>query len=89
MVDDPGNSASRQSSSVYPILDSASRADIADDLLQIVVRRHGGQVSDGQLTELKAVIEAQLADTEKLHAFALSNADEPAFVMPATYGGHR
>ncbi len=67
----------------YPQLDPGQTAAVAAALEQLIQLRQSRQLTERQLSEMRSVIGAQIADTERLHAFVLTNADEPAFVMPA------
>jgi hypothetical protein len=68
-------------STTYPILDASAAAAVAVAQQQIVTLRQRGRLTERQIAELQSVIEAQIADSERLHAFPLTNADEPAFVV--------
>lgn len=74
------------SAGAYPTLDPARKAAVAHHWLQLVVALQPFALTEIQVAELKAVIDAQLAATEVLHTFPLTNSDEPAFVMPARSG---
>ena len=65
----------------YPLLDASATAAVAAAQQRIVVLRQGGELTERQRAELRTVIEAQIADAERLHAFPLTNADEPAFIV--------
>ncbi len=71
----------------YPETDPQTAGAIAERLVEVVALRHGSPLSVEQRSELATCVERQLAATERLHGFALSNAHEPAFVMPARQGG--
>jgi len=64
----------------YPSLDPDSATAINAHLLQVVMIRYGGKLSDRQIAQVKACLEIQTAHAETLHRFALVNADEPAFL---------
>lgn len=66
---------------LYPELDPATVSSLNAKLVDIVLLLHGGALSDAQLRELTASIRVQIANTQTLHQFALSNADEPAFAL--------
>jgi hypothetical protein len=67
--------------SSYPQLDEATLSAINQKLLDVVSLLHAEGLSAGQLREISANIAIQTANTEKLHSFVLSNADEPAFFL--------
>ena len=71
---------------MYPALDPDEVARLSERLLELVSARFGGALSPGQLDEVRGCVEAQIAATEKLHRFPLTNADEPAFVLDLQAG---
>jgi hypothetical protein len=76
---DPKPPTSRQLS--YPRLGEAVAEAVRQKLLDIVSLLHDGQLTEDQLEEVKAGLSLQNANTEVLHRFPLSNADEPAFAL--------
>jgi hypothetical protein len=74
--------------STYPLLDAATSTAINEKLAEIISLLHQGRPSDVQLREISACIAVQTANTEKLHAFPLTNAAEPAFTVQM-YAGSR
>ena len=64
----------------YPLLSPEQAAAIDERLVEIVSLRHGGRLSDAQLSELRTCMRVQTQNAEALHRFVLTNADEPVFV---------
>jgi len=58
-------------------------ADAADALVQLLRLRLGEQIGEEQLRRLRGSVRANLARAERLRAFPLTGADEPAFVYHA------
>ncbi|HEY3717161.1 MAG TPA: hypothetical protein VGL39_21765 [Jatrophihabitantaceae bacterium] len=67
--------------STYPQLDPATTESVRDRLVEIVSLRHGDALTDDQLAELEDRIAVQLAATERLHHFPLTNDQEPIFIV--------
>jgi hypothetical protein len=65
----------------YPALDPDEVASLSARLFELVSARFGGRLSADQVDEVRGRIQAQIAATEQLHRFPLTNADEPAFVL--------
>lgn len=65
----------------YPVLDPAAAVSVSEKLLELVRVRFDRELLPEQVEELRDRIAAHIAATEKLHAFPLTNADEPAFVL--------
>jgi hypothetical protein len=65
----------------YPQPDKVTALAIKEKLIEVVSLLHRGAVSEAQLRELAAGIDAQARNAETLHKFTLTNADEPAFVF--------
>lgn len=86
---DEGQSTQPRAVPGYPALDPARRRRAAELLLALVEARLPGELTEAQRHAVAAVVGAQLAQTERLHAFELSNSDEPAFAMPAARGVRR
>jgi hypothetical protein len=74
--------------SSYPRLSAGSSAAVARRLLEIVSLYHGETLSADQLDAVRACVGAQLAATERLHRFPLTDDQEPIFTVPA-HGGVR
>ncbi len=74
---------SRSVRTFYPALTEHSRAEVAQRLVELVCLRHEEGLDPAQLAEVRASVDAQLDATETLHQFTLTNADEPAFTLPA------
>lgn len=83
------SSANQRADNDYPSLDDSTRTAIASRLVEVVSLSHPEGLTDAQRDEIVDRVAAQLAATERLHQFALSNSAEPAFVMPARQGGSR
>ena len=66
----------------YPPLDEATVAAIAERYLEVISLSHPEGLTDAQREEVVATVAQQLAAAERLHRFPLTNAAEPAFVMP-------
>jgi hypothetical protein len=67
----------------YGTLDPRSLAAVAASLVETVKLRYEGRLSGDQIEEVSASIRNQLAMAEILHAYPLTNADEPAFMVVA------
>ena len=65
----------------YPALDADATRAIVGVTVQIAVQRLSGRLSDDEIGRLRARTAQTLAAAERLHAYPLSNADEPAFVL--------
>lgn len=65
----------------YPLLDPETIAVVTKVLVDLVKVRHGGRLSQTQLSELEGCVARQIVTAERLHGFALTNADEPAFTV--------
>lgn len=77
---------SRTGPTIYPQLPRADRELLVHQLTAIVLARHP-DLDDADRDEVISTVTAQVDDSQVLHGFALSNADEPIFVA---YGGeHR
>ncbi len=75
-------------SSTYPRLEDAARESVAEHLLQVVVLRHGQELGEDQIAELRRRIDVHLTVTAALHSFKLTNDQEPAFVVRPGGGPH-
>lgn len=64
----------------YPLLTPSQVAGINDKLVEVVKLGQAGRLTGAQLAELEACIAIQTGHAETLHRFALTNADEPAFI---------
>jgi hypothetical protein len=64
----------------YPALAADAVARAGERLVDLV-RQQFGELSPDQVEEVRGRVAAQIAAAEKLHAFPLTNADEPAFVL--------
>jgi len=69
-------------SSAYPVLDAATVARIAEHLVDVITLMHAEGLDEAQQQEVVRSVEGQLAAAERLHRFPLTNAAEPAFIMP-------
>jgi hypothetical protein len=65
----------------YPALDADAVDAIVGATVQIAVQRLSGRLSDDEIGRLRARTAHTLAAAERLHAYPLSNADEPAFIL--------
>ena len=72
---------SHTSRSTYPQLSAESSAAIAQKLVEIVSLHHDAALSADQLDEVGRRVAAQMAATERLHRFPLTNDREPIFVV--------
>jgi hypothetical protein len=68
-----------EASSNYPQMHESDRTRIVETLAKMVSLLHPEGLDDGQLREIAANLDVQIANTEKLRRFALTNAMEPAF----------
>jgi hypothetical protein len=74
---------SRISGSTYPQMSPESSAAVARKLVEIVSLHHNEALSADQLDEVRRTVAAQLAATQRLHRFPLTNDREPIFVVRA------
>jgi hypothetical protein len=65
----------------YPALDGAAVDAIADATVQVATQRLSGDLSAAETERLRARAKQTLAAAERLHAYPLSNEDEPAFIL--------
>jgi hypothetical protein len=72
--------------SSYPRLSAGSSAAVARRLVEIVSLCHGETLSADQLDAVRACVGAQVAATERLHQFPLTNDQEPIFTV-TPHGG--
>ena len=86
---DVGVSDKTEDAARYQLLSSEQAASINAKLVEIVGLRHAGRLTEAQLAELTACMDRQTRDAESLHRFALTNADEPAFIRAAFKAGRR
>jgi glycine cleavage system regulatory protein len=80
-----GGPDSAPRSTAYPVISAADRSRIVEQLADVVAARHPN-LTDAQRQELTATLETQVAITETLHAYPLTNADEPVFVVRPGFG---
>jgi hypothetical protein len=78
--------ATAATGSSYPRLSAGSSAAVARRLLEIVSLYHGESLSADQLDAVRTCVGAQLAATERLHRFPLTNDQEPIFTVTADGG---
>jgi methionyl-tRNA formyltransferase len=78
-VGDPVSPSSQNAT--YPQLSASALAALNEKLVEIVALLQRGELSSEQSRELAASIRTQIANTEKLHQFPLTNANEPAFAL--------
>ncbi|HET6502687.1 MAG TPA: hypothetical protein VFG87_18180 [Amycolatopsis sp.] len=67
----------------YPQLSAESSASVARKLVEIVSLYHGENLSADQLDAVRVCVAAQLAATERLRRFPLTNDQEPIFGVRA------
>jgi hypothetical protein len=72
--------------SKYPQLPVESSAAIARKLIEVVSLYHCEALSTDQLDAVRTCVAAQLAATERLHRFPLTNDREPIFTV-GTHSG--
>jgi hypothetical protein len=65
----------------YPALDEAAADAIVDATVQVAVQRLSGDLSAEETGRLRARARQVHLSAERLHAYPLGNADEPAFVL--------
>jgi hypothetical protein len=65
----------------YPELAAVAIDAVVDATVQIAVQRLSGELSADETARLRARTAQTLAAAERLHAYPLSNADEPAFIL--------
>lgn len=65
----------------YPQLSASALAALNEKLVEIVALLQRGELTSEQSQELAASIGTQTVNTEKLHQFPLTNANEPAFAL--------
>jgi hypothetical protein len=65
----------------YPALDGAAVDAIVGATVQVAAQRLSGDLSAGETERLCERARQILAAAERLHAYPLGNADEPAFVL--------
>lgn len=65
----------------YPALDEAAAGAIVDATVQVAVQRLSGDLSAEETGRLRARARQVHLSAERLHAYPLGNADEPAFVL--------
>jgi hypothetical protein len=65
----------------YPALAGAAVDAIVDATLQVAVQRLSGDLSADETERLRARARQTHLAAERLHAYPLDNADEPAFVL--------
>jgi hypothetical protein len=70
----------------YPQLSPESSAAVARKLLEIVSLYHDESLSVDQLDAIRVCVSAQLAATERLHRFPLTNDHEPIFAVRTRSG---
>lgn len=63
----------------YPRLNGAAIDAIIDATVQIAAQRLSGAISVDEVSQLRAQAATTLEAAERLHAYTLLNADEPAF----------
>jgi hypothetical protein len=63
----------------YPRLSGATIDAIIDATVQIATQRLSGAISVDEVSQLRAQAASTLEAAERLHAYPLLNADEPAF----------
>lgn len=71
----------------YPSLSADSSAAVTELLVEVVSRYHSTALAEDQLQELRSRIGIQLAASDRLHRFPLTNDREPIFVIQADEGG--
>jgi hypothetical protein len=62
----------------YPRLSGAAIEGITDATVQIAAQRLSGAMSADEISQLRAQVASLLEAAERLHAYPLVNADEPA-----------
>lgn len=80
-IDHSQPTAAPLSGQPYPPLDPAVRSDVIRNLVDVIRARYGDSLTDDALRDIRACLEDQVGATELLHAYPLTNADEPAFVF--------
>jgi hypothetical protein len=65
----------------YPALGRDAVDAIVDATVQVAAQRLSGDLSVAETERLRDRTGQMLAAAERLHAYPLSNADEPAFVL--------
>jgi methionyl-tRNA formyltransferase len=78
-VGDPLSPSSQKAN--YPQLSASALEALNEKLVEIVALLQREELTDEQSRELAASIKTQTANTEKLHRFPLTNANEPAFAL--------
>lgn len=71
----------------YPALDADAVNAIVDATVQVAAQRLSGDLSAAETERLRDRARQTMAAAERLHAYPLGNADEPAFVLGLP--GHR
>ena len=85
-VGDPLNPTSQKA--VYPQLSASALAMLNEKLVEIIALLQREELTYEQAQELAASIKIQTANTEKLHQFPLTNANEPAFALTIGVAAH-
>jgi hypothetical protein len=80
--------SSTSQEAAYPQLSASAVAVLNEKLVDVVALLQREELTDEHLRELTASIELQIANTEKLHQFPLTNADEPAFALTIGVAPH-
>lgn len=70
----------------YPRLSGAAIDAIIDATVQIATERLSGAISVDEVSQLQAQVASTLEAAERLHAYPLLNADEPAFGLSLPAG---
>lgn len=65
----------------YPRLSEAAIDAIIDATVQIATQRLSGAISVDEVSQLRAQAASTFEAAERLHAYPLLNADEPAFSL--------
>ena len=78
-VSDPLGPSSQKAT--YPQLSASALTALNEKLVEIVALLQREELTNEQSQELEASIRTQIANTEKLHQFPLTNANEPAFAL--------
>jgi hypothetical protein len=73
--------SSTSQKAAYPQLSASAVAALNEKLVEIVALLQREELTDEQSRELVASIKTQTANTEKIHQFPLTNANEPAFAL--------
>jgi hypothetical protein len=85
-VGDPSSPTSQKAN--YPQLSASALAALNEKLVEIVALLQRKEFTDEQSQELAAAVKTQTANTEKLHQFLLTNANEPAFALTIVVAAH-